>query len=353
MLLAQYTKLSLLVFNSCLLGSFLFFTLPHKIAHSQQESIVPESNITEGSSSVGDINSDSGDSSVDGANTGKNNSVSAVNDAAADISADLDAGGFDVTAPDGTPISVSADTQQTVADIVASDAQTVPPGPTTITSSNGDTVSTSGVTGVSAEIPAALARGGGDSITVESENTTVTLEIEQPNATLKIAPLMLASVPSNKFLKLKGDKMPQIDSKPLTILVKAVDKDTLEVNSYTLTGEPKLVKSAAAAVTALSLGGASPGNINLAKSIIFDTGIQPEMLVNLMLNYQGLLSNLPQTESASTSTQPVVNLVKLENSIEAHNRIITETEPEVFKALISNGEFQLISETITRLRNSL
>ena len=152
---------------------------------------------------------------------------------------------------------------------------------------------------------------------------------------------------------MKDDKTSEPDSNLLTVRVEAFDKATLETNSYKLTGEPELVKSAAAAVTALSLGGASKENVDLASSIIFNTRIQPEMLVNLMLNYQGLLGNFPLAKVESEPTQPVVDMVKLEDSIEAHNQIITETEPVVFQTLMSNGEFQLISETISRLRNSL
>lgn len=347
MLHVKYAKLSQLVFNSCLLGSFLFFSLPNKIAHSQnQESIIPESDITGSSNFAGDFGSESVDLSA-----GDTQDIPAVNNAAADISTELETGSIDVTTPSGTPISVSSDTQQAVADVAVSNSPTKLPGPATV-SVGGTTIPVEGVGGVASGVTAAI-DGGDTEFTVENELGTVTLEIEpQPTATL-VNSLKLASVPSNKSFKLKSDKISEPDSELLTVRVEAFDKATLETNSYKLTGEPELVKSAAAAVTALSLGGASKQNVELASSIIFNTEIQPEILVNLMLNYQGLLGNFPLTEVESEPTQPVVDMVKLENSIVAHNQIITETEPKVFQALMSNGEFQLISEILTQLRNSL
>ena len=360
MLHVKYTKLSLLVFNSCLLGSFLFFSLPHKIAHSQTptpESIIEETNTTN-SSSAGDINSDSADSDFDTPAVDAN--VPAVNDTAADISTELESGSFNVTNSDGTTLEVNADTQQAVADVAADGGETTTTGGAKVSVTRTGTglrravaidVDVEGVGGITNGISEAI-ESGGTEIAVESERATVNIEFEQPNATL-INSLKLASLPSNKSFKLKSDKMSELDSELLTVRVEAFDKATLETNSYKLTGEPEVVKSAAAAVAALSLGGASKANVDLASSMILNTKIQPEMLVNLMLNYQGLLSNFPLTEVESEPTQPVVNLVKLENSIEAHNQIITETEPEVFQALMSNGEFQLISATLSKLRNSL
>ncbi|MEL6929238.1 MAG: hypothetical protein AAFO95_11430, partial [Cyanobacteria bacterium J06600_6] len=333
----KYTKLSPAL-NSCLLSGFLLLSFLGTVAHSQtQESVIPESDITDASSSVGDIGSDGG-GTTSGTSTGGNNSVSvpAVNDAAADITTELDAGTVDVTTPEGAPIEVSADVQQSVADVAASGGATTTPGAAKV-SAGGTEISVNGVGGVAGGISAAIDSGGSE-VVVESDQATVTCTIEpQTISILENNVSKLASVPSNKSLKLKSEKTPQLDSKLLTVKVEAFNKTTLETNVYKLTGELEVVKSAAGAITALSLGGASKANIDLANSIIFNTKIQPENLVDLMLNYQGLLSNSSMSEVESEPSQPGVNFVKLENAIEAHNQIITNTEPEVFKELMNNG----------------
>jgi hypothetical protein len=381
----KFVKFSFIFFNPLTVSILLFVPLCNS-SFGGEESVIPESNTTGGDSSGGENfgesiipesnttnGGNSGDGnfgesiipesditqgiliSEDGTVTATPEIIARLDGIAASIIDDLNSGTIQIVDDNGATISVQIDTQQIIANILQQPSVAVSSESTIENISFNNNSSSVNVTPIEV-VESIFGTLGEDTIFVSDDGFDVSITF----------------VDSDNSLDLKSNKSTASESELITFRVKVVEKATKAITSRTLTGSQEQVKSAASAITALTLAGANQKTTDVAQAIALDTGIKPELLVKMMLDYEGLFKQNPSQQAINTITSPIkiasnseltnvllaqnkksiVNIPKFAYSIEAYNQAVQESQPEVFQALNQNPEFQIIGQTLQRLRKS-
>lgn len=379
-------KFSLIFFNPLTISILLFVPLCSS-SFGGEESVIPESNTTGGDSSGGGNfgesiipesgttnGGNSGDGnfgesiipesditqgiliSEDGTITATPEIIAKLDSIAVSIINDLKSGTIQIVNDNGEIVSVQSNTQQIIANILERTSGAISSDSTIDNVSFNSDASSVKVTPIEV-VESVFGTLGEDTIFVSDDGFDVSITF----------------VDSDNSLNLKSNKSAPSESELITFKVKVVEKATKAIRVRTLTGSQEQVKSAASAITALTLAGADRKTIDVAQAIALDTGIKPELLVKMMLNYEGLFDKNLSQQASNTITSPIkiasnseltnallaqnkksiVNIPKFAYSIEAYNQAVQKSQPEVLQALNQNPEFQVIGQTLQRLRKSL
>ena len=403
----NFTKLCLLFINPVTISILLFVPLTSLDTYGQEESVIPESNVTDGGASGGgnlggesvipESDTTGGDSSgggnldgesiipesdttvgdgsgggnlggesiipesditqgilvaEDGTITATPEIIARLDQVAISLIDDLNAGTVEVINADGEVVSVHVDTQQIIADILEQDSTAGEFVSTDISLDNGTTL----VDVTPADfVDAVFNAVGEDVILVNTDDFDITITL----------------VGADNSLNLKTYKVADSNQKRQTLSVKTVNKLTGKTKTRIITGTPQQVKSAASVISALTIAGAADETIDVAEAIASDSSVEPGLLIDMMLNYEGLIERdgkRPVAHSKTTrlamntdikglltaeNQKSVVDLVKFASSIRAYNQLVQQSEPEVYQELSQTSEFQLIGKTLDRLRQSI
>ena len=332
------------------------------------ESIIPESDITNGDNSGGGNLDEDGESIIpesdvtqgiiindDGTITATPEIIARLDSVAVSIINDLNSGAIRIVNSYGKVVTVHIDTQKIIANILEQDSNALSLK-TEIENVSFNNDSSPITVNTIQIIESVFETLGEDTIFISDNEFDVTITY----------------IDTNGSLNLKSNKIARSKDEPQTYQVKVVNRSTKKTAMHTLRGSKDQVESAASAITALTLAQADFKTIRVAKEIALDSAIKPELLVELMLNYEGLFDNSSSHNANSSSSLPtiasnkqlssfdlakqdksIVDIAKLSRSIQAYNQAIQKSEPDIQQQLTKNDEFQVIGQTLQRLRKSL